>query len=218
MRKENRLYPTALVIVAATIHTSALLMCLVVLGILIADIIKYRINGFTIILFLIATVVIINNLGLIFQKIVTDVVVFSDYEKYDISGNTGSGIFNYVLYAYILIVMILPILKSDMEPIVKNAAVVFFVFSLISSIMGYYIGSSRLNQYAFTLYGISIPWFLCQIRLGLTKNKTFVSFDIQMVTWILYLIFVTYSSLKARTDSQGTSDMAKYILFNPFTS
>lgn len=218
LRKENRLFPIVLTIVASTIHASALLLVVVVLGIMIADIIKYRVNWFTVMLLLIVAMVIINNLEFIFQKVVTDVEVFSDYERYNISQNTGGGFFNYIIFVYILICMILPIMKSDMEPIAKTSAVAFYIFSLVSAIMGYYLRSSRLNQYAFTLYGITIPWFLYHIKHKLSKSKPIISYDIQHWTWVLYLIFVTFSSLKSRTDPNGSSEMANYILFNPFTS
>lgn len=217
MRDSKWYWPLLLTLVAFTVHASALVMFVVMLGAVFLNKIHFKLNFILVIIILIGAFVAINNIQVIFNMITADVVGFDQYANKDISGNAGSGWFNYALFLFIFIMFIMPVIQSNFSANERNAIIVFYTFSFISAIMGYYLGTARLNQYAFVLYGISIPWYFYHVENKICKANSFVDIKLQRVLWILYLVFVTYGAIRNAMDPMGTRMMSNYQLFNPFT-
>lgn len=209
--------PVALTALASTIHASALVMLLVMIGLYALNIVKTKLSFSLVVILLIAAMITLNNISTVFNYFVTDVSGFEQYENNDMSGNVGSGLFNYVLFAYLFVIIIIPVLQSKMEYNYRNAIILFYMFSLISALMGYYLGTARLNQYSIVFYGVAIPWFFYQQEHKLIQTKPFLTLDMQRIAWMVYVLFVAYSSLRMSANPAGTRDMANYVFFNPFS-
>lgn len=216
IRKECWLLPMSVTLLAFTVHNSALVMTIVILVIYIFNWTNTRVNLLMVLLLLVIAGIIINNLEFIFKGVITNVDGFEQYEMYDQSHNSGSGLFNYVLFTYIFVILILPAVISGMPMHEKRSIVMYFLFSLISAIMGYILGTARLNQYSLSFYSAAIPWYIFQIRSGQVKLKYILPIKEQELLWALYLIFATYAVLTTASNPLSSNELSSYELFNPF--
>ena len=206
-----------LAILAFTIHSSAIIVAILLLGVIIIDKINLKAGLGVLVLGMGVAIYVLTNAGFFFQYAVSNVESFEQYAHYETSSNTGTGLFNYVLYFYIFIVLLLPYILSNAPTNLRNLAVVLFLMCFTSSIMGYFLGTARFNQYSLSLYGVMIPIILMQSKQGIYKSKLKIPYDVQNITWKLYLYYACYATLSHACKPQGISMLDQYVFFNPFS-
>ena len=209
--------PLLLSLIASTIHASALVMVVLIVAIIIANWRGVEF-GFTFVCVSFAAILfILLNISIVFEYAIENISSFNIYDGYSDSQNRGSGLFNYLLCAYIFIMLIIPIFKSTMKNNIKNISIFFYFFCVTSLLMGYFLGTARLNQYIFGLYGVAIPWYFFHIRNRFAKTRHFFSYRMQLYSWIFYLLFYGWGSLGEASDPSSTNELANYEFFNPFS-
>lgn len=206
-----------LAIIAFTIHSSAVIVAVLLLGVLIIDKFNLKVGLGVLVLGIGVAVFALTHADFFFQYAVSNVESFEQYANYDESSNAGTGLFNYVLYLYIFLILILPYILSNAPINLRNLAVVLFIMCFTSSIMGYYLGTARFNQYSLSLYGVMIPVILLQSKQGLYKSNLNVPCHFQCLTWILYLFYACYATLSQACKTNGVSMLDQYVFFNPFS-
>ena len=206
-------WPILLALLAFTIHASALVMVVVFTAIEIMDKVHIKVGGPIVVLAIIVIVILINNFSFLFGFVTTNIESFEQYSEGTLTAS-NSGLFNYILYLYIFVVLIWPVLHNNFPNHVRNASFMFFLFSAISAFMGYFVPTARLNQYSLVLFSVVIPWFFHEVKnIGMQRDK---NFQIRKITWITYMLFLSYTALRNALDPQSTSMLSNYVFFNPF--
>lgn len=203
-----------LTIVGMTVHTSCLLMVICFLGILILN--KFRIKvGWTLFAFLLLmTIIILVNIKEFFSYSISSIDMLSEYERYEEERDrSGSGLFYYFLYALFLF-YVFPISKSNLNSHAKHAIIVFFLFSLMFSIIGYSFGISRIKYYSIVFTAIAIPYFFYQVKFEKQKMTSFLAPKTLLLIWWIYLSFAFFQKIRSITSDAWS--ISHYEIYNPF--
>ena len=203
-----------LTIVGMTVHTSCLLMVICFLGILILDRFRIKIGWTFFAILLLMTIIILVNIKGLFSYSISSLDMLSEYERYEEEKErSGSGLFYYFLYALFLFYMF-PISKSNLNIHAKHSIIVFFLFSLMFSIMGYSFGISRINYYSIVYTAIAMPYFFYQVKFEKLKVKSFLAPPTMLLIWWIYLSFGFFQTI--RTFTSEAWSISHYVLYNPF--
>ena len=203
-----------LTIVGMTVHASCLLMVICFLGRLILNKFRIKVGWALFALLLLTTIIVLVNIKGLFSYSISSLDMLSEYERYEEERErSGSGLFYYFLYSLFLFYMF-PISKSNLNIHAKHVIIVFFLFSLMFSIMGYSFGISRLKYYSIVYTAIAIPYFFYQLKFEKLKVKSFLAPPTMYLIWWIYLSFCFFQTIMTITSEAWS--ISHYVLYNPF--
>lgn len=204
-------------ILAYSIHASAIVMVVVFLIIAMIKAPNIKIRGPLLFLMLVVVVYIVRNILVIYNWAINEFDSLAQYGAYDQTGNVGIGFFNYVLYMYLFITFVMPIMRNMKNDFLRDMTLVFFIYGFASAIIGYYIGSTRLNYYTYVFFLIIIPCYFFQVETKKISKNQSIPWQFQNASWVLYLLYIGVPTLIDASNPKSLSDMANYSLFNPFS-
>ena len=218
IRKCKWYWPVILSLVAFSIHSSAIVLTLAFLMIILS--IKFSFSKKTIYRLIALSLpicfIIIHNIQSIFSSLANDVESFGQYTVYDEVMHVGGGWFNYIFYGYLAAVILFPLINRTKDEFFRNTAVILYMFGFIFAISGYYIGSYRLNYYTYTLFLVVFPIFFFDTCNYDKKVSKITSPQFQRASWLLFLIYTGFDTLMGATSPSSLSDIYEYSMFNPF--
>lgn len=210
----SKYVPVLLTTIATTFHTSAILMvvCFIIIMVL-----NHKNIGKPLLLLLgLLSLVVLSQIQSIFSYFLSDSDFFEHYEGYvEARESEGSGLFNYFLYIFFLVIII-PIIKSRLNSHVINSILVFYGFCFMFAIMGYSLGITRLNFYNVVLLDVSFPYLFYQREINRLKLNSLLGVKMEKFMLLSYLFFLGFISLLRATSPLHTSQLYDYTFFNPF--
>lgn len=208
--------PVLLALLAFTIHASAIVVAVLLFAVSLFNKYNVKIGRKLLALMLAGVILIVQMIKIIYGWAIAEIGNLAQYSSYaDVEGK-GSGLFNYAYYLFLFVLLLLPIYRSGMVNRLKNFVILSFMYGLLSSFSGYYIGSTRLNYYTYILYLILIPYYYNCIDIKVINKDKIMPYKVQKFTWFLYLMLISYNELLAASDPKSLSDLYDYSLFNPF--
>lgn len=211
----KRLIPVLMSAIAATFHTSAIIMVVCFISVIIFNLRRKSMGWITFIFMAAILVIVLIEAKKLFAYTVSNYDALSVYEIYDENHSEGSGMFNYFLYAFFLI-FVIPLVKSDMERHAINAILFFYGFSFLFSIMGYIFGIARLNYYNIIFLDVSMPYVFYQRCNMNLRIHSISDVKTERILWVLYLLFLGIGALQKASSPMSTSMLHEYTFFNPF--
>ncbi len=212
----SKYIPVLLSIIAATFHTSAILMVACFLFIMVLNHKNKNIGKPLLLLLGLLSLVVLSQIQSILSYFLSNSDFFEHYEGYgEARESEGSGLFNYFLYIFFLVIII-PIIKSRLNSHVINSILVFYGFCFMFAIMGYSLSITRLNFYNVVLLDVSFPYLFYQRETNKLKLNSLLGVKVEKFILLSYLFFLGFVSLRQATSPLSTSMLYDYIFFNPF--
>lgn len=217
INEHKNFWSIILLVVAGFVHSSAFILIPFYLLYFAFDIRKKKLTGTQIMITGILFIIIMFVYMRIYEYAINNISAFMQYEQYrTVSVETGFGLTNYIISAYLLYIAYLCYQNYENFHISK-ALFVFAFGALIISLLGYRFAIlSRLNKAFFYLYAYGISSYLSYRKKHSSGAYIISSYKSEMIIALIFVGAIGILNFVPYVTSNSASHMNIYRMFWPF--